>query len=107
VFTAYLDESGQEQHDWMFIAGYVGDEDAWAKFPELWAKALGPQRTHLHMKSLRFSKPREQKMLARAALVPKPCGLTPILATARLKDYADMLTSEGGQPDSRGLHAAR
>ena len=33
----------------------VGDEDAWAKFPELWAKALGPQRTHLHMKSLRFS----------------------------------------------------
>lgn len=34
-------------------------------------------------------------MLARAALVPKQRGLTPILATARLKDYADMLTLEG------------
>jgi hypothetical protein len=34
-------------------------------------------------------------MLARAASVPKQCGLTPILTTARLKDYADMLTLEG------------
>jgi hypothetical protein len=102
VFTAYLDESGQEQPDWMFIAGYVGDDAAWGKFPAPWAKALGTQRTHLHMSSLRFSNPREQKMLARAALVPKQCGLTPILATARLKDYADMLTLEG---DSL-IHAA-
>jgi hypothetical protein len=102
VFTAYLDESGQEQPDWMFIAGYVGDEAAWTKFPELWAKAIGPQRTHLHMNSLRFQKLHEQRMLARAALVPKQCGLIPILVAARLKDYADMLTLEG---DSL-IHAA-
>jgi hypothetical protein len=95
VFTAYLDESGQEQDDWMFIAGYVGGEAAWGKFPGLWAKALGSQRTHLHMNRLRFIKLHEQRMLARAALVPKQCGLTPILVTSRVKDYADMLTLEG------------
>ena len=102
MFTAYLDESGQEQDDCMFIAGYVGSEAAWGKFSGLWAKALGPQRTHLHMNRLRFIKLHEQKMLARAALVPKQCGLTPILVTSRLKDYADMLTLEG---DSL-IHAA-
>ena len=95
MFTAYLDESGQEQDDWMFIAGYVGDDAAWSKFPELWAKALGPQRAHLHMNRLRFIKLHEQRMLARAAFVPNQCGLTPILVTSRLKDYADMLTLEG------------
>jgi hypothetical protein len=95
MLTAYFDESGQKQDDWMFIAGYVGDNAAWGRFPELWAKALGPQRAHLHMNRLRFIKLHEQRMLARAALVPKQCGLTPILVGARLKDYADMLTLEG------------
>jgi len=102
VLTAYLDESGQEQDDWMFIAGFMGDDDAWRKFPELWAKAIGPQREHLHMKSLRFSKEPVRKVLARAALVPRECGLTPIVAGVRLKDYADMLK----EPENTLIHAA-
>ena len=102
MLTAYLDESGQEQDDWMFIAGYMGDDSAWRKFPELWAKAIGPQREHLHMKTLRFSKEPVRKMLKRAALVPKECGLIPIMAGVRLKDYADLFHE---QEDSF-IHAA-
>jgi hypothetical protein len=94
MFTAHLDETGQEQDDWMFIAGYMGTDDAWKLFPGLWAEAIGPQRKHLHMKELRFTKLSVQKMLARAALVPKKCGLIPIAAGVRLKDYADLLTTE-------------
>lgn len=94
MLTAYLDETGQEQDEWMFIAGFMGDDAAWRKFPDLWAEAIGPQRKHLHMKSLRFSKVPVKKMLERAALVPKECGLIPILAGARLRDYADMLHQE-------------
>lgn len=102
VLTAYLDETGQEQDDWMFIAGFMGDDVAWREFPDLWAEAIGPQRKHLHMKSLRFSKMPVKKMLERAALVPKECGLIPILAGARLRDYADMLHQE----EDSVIHAA-
>jgi hypothetical protein len=102
VLTAYLDESGQEQDDWMFIAGYMGTDEAWKKFPGLWAEAIGPQRSHLHMKDLRFTKLAVQKMLAKAALVPKKCGLIPIAAGVRLKDYVDLLLDE---KDAQ-LHAA-
>lgn len=102
MLTAYLDESGQEQDDWMFIAGYMGDDAAWRKFPELWAKAIGPQRDHLHMNSLRFSKEPVRKMLKRAAVVPKECGLIPLLAGVRLKDYADLLS----QGEDAFIHAA-
>jgi hypothetical protein len=105
VLTAYLDESGQEQDDWMFIAGYMGDDAAWQKLPELWAKAIGPQRQHLHMKELRFTKLAVQKMLARAALVPKKmrtnsdCGWGPLERLCRF--------AFGGKrhPTSCGIYA--
>ena len=102
MLTAYLDESGQEQDDWMIIAGFMGDDAAWRKFPELWLKAIGPQREHLHMQSLRFSKRSVRRMLEKAALVPKECNLVPIIAVARLKDYADLLTQE----EDKLIHAA-
>lgn len=91
VLTAYLDESGQEQDDWMFIAGYMGDDAAWKKFPLLWLEAIGPQRKHLHMKDLRFTKQPVRRMLQKAALVPKQCGLTPIVAGVRFRDYVDVV----------------
>ncbi len=94
MLTAYLDECGQEQDDWMFIAGFMGDDAAWQKFVPLWAKAIGPQRTHLHIKDLRFTKISTQKLLAKAAPVPKQCGLIPILASIRFSDYSDLLTME-------------
>jgi hypothetical protein len=94
MLTAYLDESGQEQDDWMFIAGFMGDDAAWEKFVPLWKKAIGPQRTHLHMKDLRFTRISTQNLLAKAGPVPKQCGLIPILASIRFSDYSDLLTME-------------
>jgi hypothetical protein len=31
---AYIDESGHESMGWMFLAGYLGNEDQWGKFVE-------------------------------------------------------------------------
>ena len=104
VLTAYLDESGQEQDDWMFIAGYMGDDAAWQKVPALWLKAIGPQRQHLHMRDLRFAKESVRKMLKKAALVPKLCGLSPIVAGVRFKDYADVVAHFG--PEDYLVHSA-
>ena len=94
MLTAYLDESGQEQEDWAFVAGFVGDDVAWRKLPPLWAEAIGPQRQHLHMAKLRFVKLSEMHMLRRAATVPAKCGLSPIVGAARFLDYADIIQND-------------
>jgi hypothetical protein len=92
MFTAYVDESGQEQQEnWMFVAGYVGHEDAWRKVEPLWLTAIAP-RKHLHMKRLRFERESERLMLQRVASVPRECGLTPIFGGVRQADYKDLIT---------------
>jgi hypothetical protein len=64
VFTAYLDESGQEQDDWMFVAGFFGPDDAWKNISKPWLEAIAP-RKHLHVKKQRFNKDSVRKMLER------------------------------------------
>jgi hypothetical protein len=63
MLTAYVDESGQEQDDWMFIAGFCGSEDAGARVAGEWPKAIGPQRKSLHLNNLRFKHEREKRLL--------------------------------------------
>jgi hypothetical protein len=89
MLTAYVDESGQEQRDWMFVAGFVGNEDAWKMVKPEWKAAIAP-RQHLHLNTLRFVKDRERKTLERAGAVPRACGLTPIIAGVRQADYLDI-----------------
>jgi hypothetical protein len=72
----------------------MGDDAAWQTFVSLWTKAIGPQRTHLHMKDLRFTKISTQKLLAKVGPIPKQCGLIPIFASIRFSDYSDLLTME-------------
>jgi hypothetical protein len=91
VLTAYVDESGQEQDDWMFMAGYYGTDAAWQCVAKEWPKALGPQRKHLHMNRLRFKLQSERKMLERLGAIPAACGLVPILGGVRVGDYRDLL----------------
>lgn len=91
LLTAYVDESGQEQDDWMFMAGYYGSDAAWKSVSEQWPKALGPQRKHLHMNRLRFRNQSERKMLERLGDIPAACGLVPILGGVRVGDYRDLL----------------
>jgi hypothetical protein len=101
VLTAYVDETGQEQDDWMFIAGYYGNDAVWKRLACEWRDALGAQRRHLHMNTLRFKRESERKMLERLGGVPENCGLVPILGGVRVGDYRDMLY---GTPDEVAMN---
>jgi hypothetical protein len=102
MFTAYVDESGQEQQEnWMFVAGYVGPEEAWRKVESLWLTAIAP-RKHLHMKRLWFRRESERLMIQRVASVPKECGLTPIFGGVRQADYNDLITGSEEECRPRG-----
>lgn len=90
VFTAYLDETGQEQDDWMFVAGFFGPDDAWRRVSDSWRKAIAP-RQHLHVQTQRFRKESVRRMLERAGPVAVECGLTPMVGGVRQKDYLDLL----------------
>ncbi|MGB9407765.1 MAG: hypothetical protein WCA89_09515 [Terracidiphilus sp.] len=87
MLTLYADESGQHQdEERMFVAGYMGNDDAWKKLPGLWKQAIYP-RPHLHLNRVKFKRDSEKQMLEKAGIVPKVCGLTPILGGVRTKDY--------------------
>lgn len=91
VLTLYADESGQHQDDErMFVAGYMGDDDAWSKLPDLWKQAIHP-RPHLHLNRVKFRRDSEKQMLQKAGIVPKVCGLTPVLGAIRTKDYRHLV----------------
>jgi hypothetical protein len=82
----------------MFVAGYLGDEQAWRHVEALWPSAIDP-RKHLHMNRLRFSRESEREMLLRVAAVSKECGLTPIFGGVRQSDYFDLV--EGTEAERR------
>jgi hypothetical protein len=91
VLTLYADESGQQQYEErMFVAGYMGDDDAWKKFPGLWKQAIHP-RPHLHLNRVKFKKDATKQMLEKAGLVPKACGLTPVLGGVKVKGYRHLV----------------
>jgi hypothetical protein len=95
VLTAYIDESGQEQReDFMFVAGYMGNEQAWRRVEEAWPSAIAP-RKHLHMNRLKFRSETDRAMILRVAAVSKECGLTPIFGGVRQADYiASVITQK-------------
>jgi len=92
MLRAYIDESGQEDKDWMFLAGFLGSEKQWEKFAPRWKVGLGPQRPYLHMHDLRWNTKRTEKLLARLGPIPEQCGLTPILGGVRYSDYQDLVS---------------
>lgn len=91
VLTAYLDESGQESNAYVFIAGFLGNDEQWRKCAEQWKAALGP-RKGLHMSRLRWGHPRKvEKLLRRLGPIPHECGLEPLLGGVRVSDYEDLV----------------
>jgi len=99
--TAYVDESGQEQKNWMFVAGFVGNDDQWRTTATAWKEAIAPRKT-LHMNKLRFNKDCQRRMLERAGVVPKYCGLTPILGGVRQSDYEDLIVGTAAEKLMKG-----
>jgi len=97
---AFIDESGHEGKNWMFLAGYLGNEDQWTRFEDAWRVGLGPQRRNLHMTDLRWNHPRTKNLLERLGPIPEGCGLIPILSGLRFSDYEDLVS---GGPAERLL----
>ena len=89
VLTAYVDESGIDQEGKMFVAGFVGNEEAWKSAVGAWKGAIAP-KDHLHLKELRL-KERHRGLLLRAGAVPRDCGLIPIFGGVRVGDYAYLI----------------
>jgi hypothetical protein len=92
MIRAYLDESGHEQKEHVIIAGHAGTYAAWKTFVREWPQAVGPQRTRLHMKTLRWSNPRTQKLLANLGPIPAQCGLVRVIGGVRVADYEDLVS---------------
>ena len=95
VLKAYLDETGiHEPKNSCIIAGFLGNEDQWARFDEEWKKGLG-KRERLHMKDLQWSKPeRVAALLSRLGLIPEACGLERIYGSVRGADYEDLVPDD-------------
>jgi hypothetical protein len=91
MYTAYLDETGQDTKEWVFIAGFMGKKEHWEKFIPEWKRGLGPQRKRLHMKELRFKKYRDKELLERLGPIPVNCGLEPVIGGIRVDHYSDLL----------------
>lgn len=90
MLTAYVDESGHESKGWMFVAGFMGNDEQWRQFVPLWKEALGNKKA-LHMRSLPWNNDRTRRLLARLGSVPDKCGLTPVVGGVRSADYEDLL----------------
>jgi hypothetical protein len=90
MYTAYLDETGQQGNDWVFVAGFVGDEAAWTRFVPLWKAGLR-NRTTLHMRELRWKHRRTKDLLARLGPIPRSCGLEPVVGGVKVSDYKDLV----------------
>ena len=100
MLRAYIDESGHESKDWMFLAGFLGTEDQWRDFVPRWQSALGRQRKHLHVQRLRWNQERTRDLLARLGVIPEQCKLTPIFGGVRYQDYEDLIS---GHPEEKAL----
>ncbi len=101
MLTAYLDETGHETKDWMFVAGFLGDRQQWKRLVPLWTEALG-QRKHLHMSDLRWNKRQTQQLLQRLGPIPDKCGLKPVVGGVRVKHYEDLLAGTPAQKLLKG-----
>jgi hypothetical protein len=106
MLTAYVDESGHEGKGWMFLAGWLGNDEQWKKFAEDWRKGLGPQRKFLHMADLRWNRERTKRLLAKLGPIPESCGLQPILGGVRYQDYEDLVTGTVEAKLMKGYMAA-
>jgi hypothetical protein len=106
VIRAYLDETGQSEREYVFIAGHIGGETQWQQFVPAWQAALGSQRKRLHMQSLRWNTGRTEQLLARLGPVPAQCGLIRLVGGVRVSDYDDLLSGDRDRKQIAGYPCA-
>ena len=91
MLYAYLDETGQESKEWVFITGFIGNEEQWRSFLGAWEDGFSnSQRKHLHTSELRFRRQSERRLLEKLAPIAVNQGLQPLLGGVRVNDYEDI-----------------
>jgi hypothetical protein len=106
MIRAYLDETGQQGRDFVFIAGHIGYESQWNHFAQAWSAALGSQRKRLHMRDLRWSSDSTKKLLANLGPIPAECGLKRLVGGVRVADYEDLIPGPKAQKALSGYACA-
>ncbi len=106
MIQAYLDETGQQARDFVFIAGHIGYEEQWNKFIPAWNDALGSQRKRLHMQSLRWSSRNTETLLARLGPIPAAYGLKRLIGGVRVADYEDLIPGSRAKKTITGYACA-
>ena len=92
LFTAYIDESIEQDDGYVIIAGFLGRKPQWVRCARRWRKELG-SRPALHMKSLRgWNDDRNKSLLERLGRVPNSCGLTLVYCSLKVSDYRDLVS---------------
>lgn len=104
MLCAYLDETGQEEKQWVFMAGYLGNEDQWKQCVIEWKKELGNKKS-LHMKELRFKKERDRDLLARLGPIPYNCGLRKVVGGVNVSHYEDLVRGTLFEKQAKGYMA--
>ena len=102
MLTAYLDESAHETED-VIVAGFLGNDEQWIQCAERWREGLG-KRKFLHMKDLRFKKPRVRELLGRLGPIPHECGLRALLATVPVNSYYDLVSDTPAERLTKGYY---
>lgn len=90
MYTAYLDETGQQTNGWVFVTGFLGNEEQWSQFVPHWKDGLG-KRTKFHMHELRWKHPRTKALLKRLGPIPESCGLKAVVGGVKYSDYQDLI----------------
>jgi hypothetical protein len=106
MIRAYLDETGQHERDYVFIAGHIGHASQWQQFVPAWKAALGLQRQRLHMQNLRWSSDGTERLLARLGPIPAECGLKRLIGGVRVSDYEDLIPGSRAKKTVTGYAAA-
>jgi hypothetical protein len=105
VLTAYLDESGHEGKEHVFIAGFIGNDEQWRECAKRWALGLGKKKS-LHMNRLRWKNQRTKKLLARLGPIPEGCGLQRVVGGVRVRDYEDLIVGTPAEKIAKGYYTA-
>jgi hypothetical protein len=103
VIRAYLDETGHEGNDFVFIAGHAGYHEEWSCFVGKWLRGIGLQRNRLHMNELRWNDS-AKKLLARLGPIPNECGLLRVIGGVKVSDYDDLLAGTKAEKLLKGYY---
>lgn len=97
----YFDETFDEKST-TWVAGHVGDEQAWKNYVADWKLTLG-NRKQLHISRLRrWNKPYTRTLLSRLAPIPSQSGLHPFVGGVRTADIADLIAGTDLEHYSNG-----